>query len=270
MLGRSFHFIPAHKPQWFAGIGRLGADQYVLDLEDAVPPADKEAARSHLRTAFRDGLSHRPFIRIHEPGHPEYGRDAGLLRELESAGVVVPKCSGADALAILDRDVQLGDRPVIVMVETFEAVMRLPAILRDRPVRIAGVGLGFEDMLTTVPHAAVDLTPLLRQVRTTVAVACRANDLLAIDGISAADEPEESFERQCVEGRSCGLHGKFSIHPRQIATVNRVFGASADQLRWAQRIADLTGLRDDFGYQRVEDLVITPPKIKKARHILEQ
>jgi len=269
MRGRSFHFIPAHQAPWFEGIGRLGADAYVLDLEDAVPASERVAARDHLRRLFRGGAMRECFIRIHEPGHAEYAPDAALLRELPAVGVVVPKCDGLEALVTLDQDIQLDGRPVIVMVESFVSVLELPRLLAQRPVAVAGVGLGFEDMLTALPHAADELTTLIQHVRSSVALACRAHGVLAIDGISGADEPEAVFERHCAEGRACGLHGKFSIHPRQVAPINRVFGPSAVQSQWAQRIADLTGLRDDFGYQRVQDLVITPPKIKKARHILE-
>jgi citrate lyase beta subunit len=154
------------------------------------------------------------------------------------------------------------------MIESFGAVTSLGEMLRALPVAIHGVGLGFEDMLTELPHPASGLKPLLQQVRAQVAIQCRARGLWGIDGISGADETEEAFAEACEHGKSSGLHAKFSIHPRQVDPINRIFGPAPNTVRWAERVAELTGLRDDFGYQRVEELLITPPKIKKARHIL--
>lgn len=268
MQPRSFHFVPAHKPQLFERLGQLGADRCIFDLEDAVPPSEKAAARACLEGYLAPVTAGRYWVRIHEVGHAEFEHDAVLLRRWEEMGVVVPKFSSAEDLAELERRIGIKHRAVCLLVESFEAVWQVSELLDQGRMRPYAVGLGFEDMLASVPHAARDLTELLRHIRTTLALACRARGVIAIDGISGAEEDDAVFERHCLESRACGMHGKFSIHPRQIAPINRILGPAPEQIRWAERIANLTGLRDDFGYEKIEGLVITPPKIKKARYIL--
>jgi citrate lyase subunit beta/citryl-CoA lyase len=169
----------------------------------------------------------------------------------------------------LHRSTGLEQRQLIVIVESFAAVAGLAETLGNLPVKIKGVGLGLEDMLVDVPHRSTDVNWLLRHIRATVALQCRARGLLGIDGISGADEADAEFAEACAEGRSCGLNAKFSIHPRQIDLINRVFSPDPGIVRWAERVAELTGLQENFGYERLGDMIITPPKIKKARYILK-
>ncbi|HAB17541.1 MAG TPA: aldolase/citrate lyase family protein [Verrucomicrobiota bacterium] len=270
MLPHSFHFVPAHKPRFFERLGLLPADRYIFDLEDAVPPAEKQAARTFLHEFLRARKSDHYFVRIHEAGNRERERDLHFLRGLDSVGLVISKFSGRASLEGVERSRGARGRPLIFLIESFASFSNLERALEGELVLPYGIGLGFEDMLSCVLHDADQLIPLLRHIRTTLAIWCRAHGVLAIDGMSSADESDPDFERLCVEGRSCGLHGKFSIHPRQVPIINRVFSASPESVRWAQNIASLTGLRDDFGYERSGDVIITPPKVKKARYILEQ
>ena len=268
MTARSFHFLPAHKPHLFDRLERLGADHYIFDLEDAVPGAEKTCARNALDAFFQARNEHGHYIRIHHVGHPEYAADVYLLQRLPGVGVVLPKFNSPEELEALHRDADLSLRAVILLIESFAAVSQIGRAFEYRLGQPYAIGLGFEDMLASVPHRTEDVAPLLRHVRTTVALACRGHGVLAVDGVSAADATEAELETDCLEGRSCGLHGKFSIHPRHIAPINRWFGSDPEQLRWAAEIARLTGLRDDQGYARVGGQIITPPKIAKARHIL--
>jgi citrate lyase subunit beta / citryl-CoA lyase len=268
MPSRSFHFIPGHKPRLFSRLADLAADHVVFDLEDAVPSAEKSAARRRLDSFFRETDIRSHFVRIHEPGHVEYSMDLELLRAWPTLGVVVPKFAGADDWTVLRRECGVDERRSILLLEGFGALPQLEATFARCDRLPFGVGLGFEDMLADVPFRADDLEHLLRHIRTGLAVWGRAHGVLTIDGISAADAEDSVFREHCLEARSCGLQGKLSIHPRQIALINESFSPSSEMVQWAEKIARLTGLQEHFGYERMGNEVITPPKIKKARHIL--
>jgi citrate lyase subunit beta/citryl-CoA lyase len=269
MTPRSFHFIPAHKPHLFDRLPVLAADRYVFDFEDAVPVADKPTARASLAKFFQRQVPAGCFVRIHETGHPEQQADLDFLSAWPSTGIVLPKFSGVGCLHQLAAHLPLDQRPVLVLVESFAAFLHLQSALESVPRVPFAIGLGFEDLLSTQPHPAVQLRPLLRHLRAQAALLAHAHGILAIDGITRPDASLPELELDCREGCACGLHAKFSVHPRQIATINQVFGPSPDQVLWARRIQQLTGLREDFGYQTIEEIIITPPKIKQARHILQ-
>ena len=268
MPDRSFHFIPGNRPEWFAGAGTLGADQLIFDLEDSVPSAEKESARRHVGEHLRKGDTANWFVRIHGHETAEFHNDVTLLREFPTVGLVIPKLSHESDWIQLASCINGQGRRVIVLIESFSAVDTLSALLDSSPWRLYGVGLGLEDLFSSVCFDVGQLDLLVQYVRSRIAIACLARRLAAIDAICGEIRDADEIQRHCLTGRAAGMGGKFTIHPAQVPTVNRVYSPDAAAVQWAQTIAHLSDMDDETGYRRVGDMILTPPKVKKARNIL--
>jgi citrate lyase subunit beta / citryl-CoA lyase len=103
-LARSFLFVPATRPERYAKALASGADVVIIDLEDAVAPADKEMARQSLADAwagFAAAQRDRVLVRLNAPGTAWHEGDLEWLRKLAPAGVMVPKAESAASLALI-------------------------------------------------------------------------------------------------------------------------------------------------------------------------
>ena len=270
---RSWHFVPAHRAEYFRKAFATAADVLVFDLEDAVPAGEKEAARSRLEDelARRSAADRaRAWIRVNS-GAAEFRRDLRLIRRIRPAGVVVPKVETARSLrssmAAVDRAAGAAGKS-IALVESFQAASRLQAILEGWPV--SGVGLGLEDMFSDTDLLPEEASELARHVRLTLVIEARARGILAVDSVSLEYRDRARLSRRCAASRRLGFDGMFTIHPRQIVAVNAAFSPRRRDIVWATKIARLTALEEGAGYANRGGEVISPPKVRKARRILGQ
>jgi len=267
MPDRSFQFVPASRPDLFVRLCRLGADPYVIDLEDAVPLAVKPQAREDVAGFLRSSGTKACFVRVNPCHTPEGVADLAALAELPGVGLVMPKIDSEPALAAALAAAGAAPRRVIALVESFAGIRRLPEMLDRHPGRLFGVAVGIEDLLATSCFDEEELAALVAHVKCVVATECLARGLLPIDGICTDTLDAAAIEAHAVRGRATGMAGKFTIHPRQVPIVNAVFGPSTERVRWAEEIVRLAGPSADTGYVRMGDVLVTPPKVRKARHI---
>jgi citrate lyase subunit beta/citryl-CoA lyase len=267
MADRSFHFVPGSRPDLFERLETLGADRYVLDLEDAVPLALKQRAREDVARFLRTAGGDACFVRVNPCQTPEGVADMAALAGLPGVGLVVSKIDSEPTLEAALAAAGTGPRPIVALVESFAGIRRLPAMLERHAGRLHGVAVGVEDLLATSCFDEQELAALVAHAKCAVATECLAHGLLPIDGICTDTVDAAAIEAHAVRGRATGMAAKFTIHPRQIPVVNAVFGPSAERVRWAEEIVWLAGSAADTGYVRMGDVLVTPPKVKKARHI---
>lgn len=223
----------------------LDCDAVILDLEDAVAPEGKVAARAQALAAARDGgFGERLLVlRVNALG-TQWGQDD--LAAAAGAGVdavLLPKVSRPDDLA-LARAVT-GDLPLWAMIETCAAMLALPAIAAAPG--LAALVAGTNDLATEMRCTpGPDRLPLLPHL-TAIVTAARAYGLIALDGVSnvLADTPELAAE--CAAGAAFGFDGKTLIHPAQIAPANRAFAPSAERAAWAQAVVAAFALPENAG-----------------------
>lgn len=270
MADRSFHFIPGHRADLFACVDRLEADHYVFDLEDAVPQAHKTAAREGLARFLAGRTAGNFFLRTHSPSAAEFACDVALLRTLPGLGIVLPKIADDGALNELVRCLDYSNRRIVGLIESFAGVGAMEEIVDRAPLDLYGLGLGMEDLLSASCFTETQLTQLVAYLQCRLAVTCLARGIVPIDGICTEVNDIDVITAHCLKGRSAGLAGKFTIHPRQIPVVNRVFWPETEARAWAEQIAKHAGPTTETGYQRVGGVLITPPKVKKANRILSQ
>jgi len=237
---RSFLFVPANRPERFAKALASGADAVIIDLEDAVAPAEKSVARGQLVQGFAQlppADRARLVVRLNAPGTPFHDDDLITLRQLASdclAGVMVPKAETVDSLRRVAEAIGAGCAllPLIESVAGLDAADALASAPQVH--RLAFGNLDFQaDLGLACASDEAELVP----VRLAVVLASR-RALLAppVDGVTPGTQDMEQLQRDAARARRGGFGGKLCIHPAQVAGVNAAFSPSAAQLEWARRV----------------------------------
>jgi citrate lyase subunit beta/citryl-CoA lyase len=240
---RSCLYVPGDKARALEKAASLPADVLILDLEDAVPPGGKAAARKAVRNAARDRAYGVREVLIRANGlETEWGQD-----DLEMAasagvdGVLVPKIMSGDDICVADQSLNdAGAVPNLglwAMIETPLAILNINEIAAaSSDTRLTGFVMGTNDLakeLNAVPTP--DRIAFLFALSAAIAAA-RAYGLAVIDGVYNDIGNEAGLTTECEQGRVLGFDGKTLIHPAQIETVNRVFSPSASELSHAREV----------------------------------
>lgn len=270
---RSFLFVPANRPERFVKALASGADAIIIDLEDAVSPAEKTTARQQLANAFGQfatGDRSRVVVRMNASGTPWEDDDLKLLAQLVAQGltdVMVPK---AETVAGLQR-VALAVGPACALLPQVESVAGLDVAdaLAGAPqvLRLAFGNLDFQaDLgLACAPDEA-ELAP----VRLALVLASRRASLAApIDGVTPGLKDRVQLQADVARSRRGGFGGKLCIHPAQVATVNAAFTPSAVELAWAQRVLAAFEAAGD-GVISIDGRMVDAPVLRLAQQTLAQ
>jgi citrate lyase subunit beta/citryl-CoA lyase len=213
----------------------LPCDVVILDLEDAVAPDMKVAARAAAVAA--EGFGDRELVvRVNAGDTPWAIDDLAALAGAEVDGVLLPKVGSVADIARA-RDA-LGNGPALwAMIESARGLLALPALAE------AAADLGLEVLVAGVNDLSIDLrcqpdasrAPLLTAL-SQIVVAARAGGVAAIDGVLNAIDDTERLTAECAQGRMWGFDGKSLIHPGQIEAANIAFGPSAQEIAWAREV----------------------------------
>jgi (3S)-malyl-CoA thioesterase len=257
-LCRSLLFLPASNARAVEKARGLDADMIVLDLEDAVRPEDKAAARAAAEAALREGFGGRPVaIRINATGTPWFGEDVVAVRRTTADYVVLAK---AESLKQVADAAWLTGKQILAMIETPRGVLDAAAIAQATGGLIAGTNDLSADL--GIPPAAGrrGLSYALQRI----VLAARAAKVAAFDGVHNRLDDDEGLAAQCEEGRAFGFDGKSLIHPSQIATANRIFSPSAEEIEEALRLIAAAG----GGAERFEGRMIETLHVEQARALV--
>jgi citrate lyase subunit beta/citryl-CoA lyase len=257
-LSRSFLFVPANRPDRFEKAARSGAHQVIVDLEDAVAPEDKEAARAHV--AQWEGRA-TVIVRINGADSPWFAADLEMVRRSGITMVMVPKADPA-ALDLVAKP--LGQRcRAVALIETVEGYANLRIICQNPVVS----RLAFGNLDFGVDAGVTELNRELDPVRLQIVLESRLAGLPApIDGVTTSWSDTEAFSAEVRHAKALGLGGKLCIHPAQVGLVNDAFLPTAEEIAWAQRVMDATAGRG--GAIALDGKMIDGPVIDRARSIL--
>jgi (3S)-malyl-CoA thioesterase len=254
-LCRSLLFLPASNPRAIDKARSLDADLVVLDLEDAVKPADKDRARAAAVEAA-DGFPRPVAVRINTD-RLWHDSDLAAVRASRADFAIVPMTSGPEAVRAAGEGT---GKPILAMIETARGVLAAPAIAAEARGLIAGTNDLAADLGLPPGYAR----PALATALQTILLAARAAGIAAFDGVYNRLDDADGFAAECAEGRSFGFDGKSLIHPDQIEIANRVFGPSGEEVAAARRlIAAATG-----GAERYEGEMIERMHVEQARFVL--
>jgi citrate lyase subunit beta/citryl-CoA lyase len=264
---RAALFVPASSHERHARAFASGADAVIVDLEDAVPPTQKDAARDGLGEA----LGHRldgclAIVRVNSPLSSAGAADLAALASLHPGAVMVPK---ADPASVAAAAAALPGVPLIALVETAAGVLAAPASAAHAAVALLMIGpvdLGAELGIEESPDGDE-----LTVARGNVLLAAAAAGLPApLDGPCLKVREPAILELETQRAKRLGFGGKSCIHPAQVEPTQAAFSPGAEEVEWAGRIVAgfEAGLDRDQGVVVVDGEMVDLPVVTRARRIL--
>jgi citrate lyase beta subunit len=256
---RSLLFLPASNPRAIAKAREAGADLVVLDLEDAVKPVDKGAARDAAVRAVAEDWAQSVAIRINGVGSEWHSLDLDAVARSQADFFVVPRAYSAH---LVRDDAATVGKPVLAMIETAAGVLAAGDIAPETAGLIAGTNDLRADL--RLPLDA-DRSPIATALQMIV-LAARAAGVAAFDGVFNGLGDADGLFAEASEGRSLGFDGKSLIHPDQIAPCHRAFAPSAAEIERASRLVEAY----QGGAERFEDAMIERMHVAAAERLLER
>lgn len=280
-LLRSFLFVPGHHPRRIAKALDSGADAVIIDLEDAVPPAEKQAARANAAAALVDGGRPAAFVRVNG------ATDPGCLDDLEAvarpglAGIVVPKAESAAQLHALDwaitqleerQGLRSGTIELVPLVESARGVEDARA-LAESAARVRRLTFGVADYSLDLGLQADPQEAGLAYLRARLVHASRAAGREApIDSVVVEIRDLGRLRDSALRARALGFGGKLCLHPDQVAVVNEVFGPTGDELAHARAVVEAYDEARARGEASVtvHGSFVDAPVAERARKLLQR
>jgi citrate lyase subunit beta/citryl-CoA lyase len=265
---RSVLYMPGSNSRALDKARSLPADGLIFDLEDAVAPDAKAAARTLVLDALGQGGygGREILLRVNGPA-TAWGRDDLAAAARSGAhGVLLPKVESAaqvqEADAILAASGAPDDQAIWCMMETPKGILRAAEIAGSSP-RLGGLVMGTSDLAKDLHAAHTKMRlPMLVSLGQCL-LAARAYGLAILDGVHLDLDDVEGFAESCRQGLELGFDGKTLIHPKTIDIANRIFAPDEAELAWANKIIAA------FGEARTKGagVVVVDGKLVEQLHV---
>lgn len=255
-----FLFVPGDRPERFAKALSASADAVIIDLEDAVAPAARNAARAGLQaaTAGLANASDRVFLRVNAVGTAWHDDDIDAFIRLPIAGIVLPKAESAEHVSGLRR--RTGRTTIIAIVESARGLAMVDEIAA------AADQIAFGSMDFAADMGCAHSREALLLARSRIVLAARlANKAPPIDGVTQAIHDGAEMEEDARYGASLGFSGKLLIHPAQVQPARRGLAPSDQDVAWAKRIVAASA---DGAAIAVDGAMVDAPVLARAYHII--
>ncbi|RQR22318.1 CoA ester lyase [Burkholderia sp. Bp9143] len=260
---RSYLFVPGNRPDRFAKAAASGVDVVVIDLEDAVPPAEKKVARAALAEWL--ATNDTPVaVRVNDVNSEWFREDIALCRAPSVKTVMLPKTERIDDIFLCE----FAGKPteVLPMIETAQGFRNVVAIAQHRlTTRLVFGNIDFQ----------LDLSidgddEQLLYFRSHIVLASRLGNLLPpVDGVSLALDDPAQIERDTLRAKRLGFGAKLCIHPKQVQAVNAAFLPTEKETEWARKVVDTAGASHGAAVA-VDGRMVDRPVILKAQEILAE
>ncbi|HBH42818.1 MAG TPA: CoA ester lyase, partial [Hyphomonas atlantica] len=242
---RSCLYMPGANERALEKAKSLAADTVIMDLEDAVAPDAKEAARETIRAAIQGGgYGHREIVVRMNGLDTEWGQaDLKMAVDSGAHALLAPKVIDGSDIDRLDDTMSRAGAPadmgLWVMIEMPKAILNIKDIAEAvGRTRLTTFVMGTNDL---AKEYRARMTPdrLAFQTALQLSVAAaRAYNIIAIDGVYNDIKNEQGLIDECEQGRDLGFDGKTLIHPSQLDTANRVFAPSPHDVEHAQAVIE--------------------------------
>lgn len=247
-MRRSMLFLPGNTPNMLINGNCLGADAVIFDLEDAVAPAEKDAARILVRNTMKymDFHGCEIIVRINSIDTPFWKQDVDEILPQKPNLILLPKTSCAqDVLAadayITETEEKLGYARNTVrlmpLIETAQGVENAYAIASASD-RVAALFLGAEDLTADLRCKRTKEGREIEYARTRLVVAARAANVDVYDTPFTDVNDDEGIEADAAYAKALGFTGKASISPRHVEVINRVFSPSEKEIEYAYEVME--------------------------------
>ena len=256
---RSILFLPASNPRTIAKAREAGADLVVLDLEDAVKPDDKTAARTAAVEAVADTWPMPVAIRINGVGNRWHSLDLDAVARSKADYVIVPRAISKHLVQDVAETVR---KPVLAMIETAAGVLCAAEIAHACAGLIAGTNDLRADLRLPLDASREPISASLQMI----VLAGRAAGIAVFDGVFNSLDDDAGFKAEAEAGRRLGFDGKSLIHPNQIAACHRAFAPSLAEIERAKALVDAF----HGGAERLGNEMIERMHVEAAQRLLER
>jgi len=266
---RSVLYIPAANARAMEKARGLAADAIIFDLEDAVAPDAKAAARDALAQALTQDYGPRArIVRINALSTEWGADDARACAGLDIDAVLIPKVDGPDDL---DRVAALiPDTPLWAMMETPLGMLNAAAIAAHP--RLAGMVMGTNDLAKDLgSRFRADRLPMMAGLGLCL-LAAKAHGVVIVDGVFNAFKDDDGLRAECEQGRDMGFDGKTLIHPAQLEIANAAFAPTGDEVALARRQIEAfdAAAAEGKGVAVVDGRIVENLHVATARQTLER
>lgn len=282
MILRSLLFLPGNTPKMLEKGPFLEADALILDLEDAVSPREKDAARVLVRNALQtvDFRGKDIVVRINAPGVGSMWLQD--IREIVLPGlamVMIPKSEDGETIRQVDerigamekeRGLPAGSVRLIPLIETCRGIEHAYEIATASP-RIYGLFLGAEDLTADMRCKRTREGSEILFARMALLNAARAAGVEAFDTPFTDVNDLDGLQADAQRARAYGYSGKASISPRHLEIINQVFSPSAEEIQYAREVVEAieAAERSGKGVVAVRGKMVDKPVVLRARQTLD-
>ncbi|HEY9054332.1 MAG TPA: aldolase/citrate lyase family protein [Rectinemataceae bacterium] len=278
---RSLLYIPGNNPGMLQNCAIYGSDGVLLDLEDSIALAEKDAARclvAHALLALDFG-SVEKVVRINGRDTPFFEDDLAAIIPSRPDAIRLPKVDSAEDVLEADRIISAledengiprGSVGIQAMLETARAIVNLDSIASASD-RLVGLTLGGQDLAADLGIKATKAGLELLYAKSAVVIAAKANGLEAFDTVYTDVADLAGLAEAAALSVSLGFTGKAAIHPSQIPVIHAAYAPDPKELAKAVRI--VAGAREaearGLGVVSVDGRMVDAPVVAQARRVIE-
>ena len=259
-MGPSLLFCPADRPDRYTKAAER-ADAVILDLEDAVAPERKQAARDALLSHPLDPAT--TIVRVNSFASPYFADDVVALAHTGYRTVMVAKVESAEQVSGLER------YSLVALVETAAGVVNASQIAAEG--HVVALMWGAEDLVaslggTSSRHSDGAYRDVARHARSTVLVAAAAAGIAAIDAVHVDIDDLAGLEAEATDAAAVGFAATACIHPAQVATIRRAYAPTEAEAHWARRVVEAAG--HNRGVFTLDGRMVDAPIVRHARRVV--
>lgn len=275
-LRRSMLFIPGNSPAMLQNGGVFGADSVILDLEDAVAPNEKDAARLLVAHAlkFVDYGTSETVVRIN-PLDTFGEKDIKAIVPCQPGALMIPKVQTAEDIKKVVEWVAAAETPgqtpvkLVALLETPQGIHEAYSIAKADP-RVVALALGAEDYTAALGAQRSKEGSEIFTVRSLIVNAAAAAGVQSIDTPFTDANDEDGLRQDTILAKQFGFKGKMSINPRQVDVIHSVYNPTAADIDWAEQV--IAALRkaeaEGSGVASLNGKMVDAPIVSRAQHIL--
>ncbi len=283
---RSLLFVPGDDERKIAKALDSTADALILDLEDAVAPQRKAAAREICATALRSAKTPKSlFVRMNGLDTPHALADLAAVVAGKPFGVMLPKSSCGndarrvsfylDALEVREGVEAGGIRILPIVTETAGSMFGLGSYADPAIPRLFGMLWGGEDLAADVGTTANRgsdgrYVPAYELARSLCLFGAASAGVLAIDAVYTNFRDSEGLKAEAIEGLRAGFAAKAAIHPAQCDVINEAFTPSVKDIEWAKEVVAAFDAAGDTGVAAIDGKMLDRPHLRGARRVLDR
>lgn len=281
---RSLLFVPAHDARKLAKGLSCGADALIIDLEDAVPDAEKARARAMCGEFVRDHRgSMRIFVRVNALGTGHTLADLAAVATVGPYGIVLPKCTNGRDVATVAAylsELETGNdgslaplRILPIVTETAASLFNMQSYATDAGSRLCGMFWGGEDLTADIGATANRdgdgrYTGPYQLARALTLLGATAAQVPAIDAVYTHFRDSDGLRAEAVLALRDGFSGKVAIHPDQIGPINEVFTPTPADVEWARRVVAAFAATPSAGAIAMDGKMLDRPHLRLAHRAL--